>query len=114
MDLDWSTLKTTSGMSGTFLAGLRLSGALALGCDLWAVGSGHAHQARPGQQPTLARAGRAARWWERPAYALDAPPIAVRAGGGGLVLGTDWVLTGKQSTHEARRPDARRDGSAAR
>jgi hypothetical protein len=31
MDLDWSTRNTTSGMSGTFLAGLRLSGALARG-----------------------------------------------------------------------------------
>src|SRR4030095_15942858 len=91
MDLDWSTLNTTSGMSGTFLAGLRLSGALALGCDLWAVGSGHAHQPRPGHQPTLARAGRAAGWWERPAYALDAPLIAVRARrwwiGAGCLLG---------------------------
>ena len=55
------------------------------------VGSGHAHQARPGQQPTLARGGRAARWWERPAYALDAPLIAVRARrwwiGAGFLLG---------------------------
>ena len=79
MDLDWSTLNITSGMSGTFLAGSRLSGAVARGCTSGAVGSGHAHQARPGQRPSLARGGRAARTWKSPAYALDAPPIEVRA-----------------------------------
>jgi hypothetical protein len=40
MDLDWSTLKTTSGMSGTFLAGLRLSGAVARGrASGWGAGT---------------------------------------------------------------------------
>jgi hypothetical protein len=31
-----------------------------------------------------------------------------------MVLGSYRVLTGNHSAHEARRPDARRDGSAAR
>jgi hypothetical protein len=97
MDLDWSTLKTTSGMSGTFLAGLRLSGAVALGGAQRAVGSGHAHQARPSQRPSHARGGRAAGWWERSAYAWTLLRSRSERGGGGLVLGIYWVLTGKQS-----------------
>ena len=46
MDLDWSTLKTTSGMSGTFLAGLRLSGAVARG---GASGRGAGTPTKPAQ-----------------------------------------------------------------
>ena len=40
MDLDWSTLNTTSGISGTFLAGSRLSGAVARGCTSGRWGAG--------------------------------------------------------------------------
>jgi hypothetical protein len=44
------------------------------------AGSGPGHQARAGQQrPRLPCGRRAARSWKRPAYALDAPPIGVRA-----------------------------------
>jgi hypothetical protein len=59
-----------------------------LGCDclvlsLAAVqraGTGPGHQARAGQQrPGLPCGRRAACSWKRPAYALDAPPIEVRA-----------------------------------
>jgi len=87
-----------------------LSGALARGYDQRAAGSGHAHQARPGPQPSLARNGRAARWWERPACALDAPLIAVRAGRSWMVLASYWALTGKQSAREARRSTRRLGG----
>ena len=81
-----------------------MSGAPARGCNQRAAGSGHAHQARPGRHRSLARSGRAARWWERPACALDAPPIAVRAGRSRMVLASYRALIGKQSAHEARRP----------
>jgi hypothetical protein len=100
-------------MSGTFLAGLRRSGAVALGGNQRAAGTGHAHQARPGQQPTLARAGRAARWWERRAYALDAPVIAVRAG---QWWDWRWVPTGCSpgSSPRTRPGDRTLDATARR
>ena len=79
-----------------------MSGALARGYDQRAAGSGHAHQARPGQQPTLARGGRAARWWERPAYALDAPLIAVRAGR--WWIGAGFLLDAHREALRARGP----------
>jgi hypothetical protein len=114
MDLDWSTLKTTSGMSGTFLAGLRLSGAVARGgtSGRWGAGT----PAKPAQancRATRAVGERLAGGKGRHALWTLLRSRSER-GGGGLVLGSYWVLTGNHAAHEARQPDARRDGSATR
>src|SRR5215208_6559269 len=84
MDLDWSTLKTTSGMSSTFFAGCGVG----MPWRAWrvrsqrpprAAGSGHERQARARPYRRLARGWRAACSRKRSTYALDAPPIEVRA-----------------------------------
>src|SRR4029450_3452397 len=84
MDLDWSTLKTTSGMSGTFLAECGVG----MPWRAWrgraerpprAAGSGHERQARARPYRRLAHRWRAACSRKGSTYALDAPPIEVRA-----------------------------------
>jgi hypothetical protein len=99
-------------MSGTFLAGLRLVLSLSAATSgRWGAGT----PTKPAQGNS--RASRAVD--ERLAGGKDRHTLWTllrsqsERGGGGLALDAYWVLTGKQSAPEARRPGTQRDGSAA-
>src|SRR5215207_8912520 len=102
MDLDWSTLNTTSGISGTFLAGSRLSGAVTRGCTSGRWGAGTPTKPVQGNgQASRAVGERLARGKVRHTLWTLLRSSSER-GGGGLVLG--FLLGAHRQALRARGP----------